>query len=234
MNPYYQTSRVAIYNNDFRELIPFSNDPFFVFDPPYNIGFDYDVYSDSMPDNEYIEMLSLFQNCRVAIIQYPEEMQRLIVPALGPPDHSSVWCYNSNTSRRFRLINWYNVIPDYSRIKQSYKNPTDKRVSQLIKSGGNGTSLYEWWDDIQLVKNVSKQKGNHPCPIPYKLAHRIITLAANPGDTIIDPFAGSLTTIRAARDLGYMAIGCELSKSYIDDGLKLLGQLAIGERGNGL
>lgn len=234
VTPYYQNQQVAVYNCDFKRILPSINDGFFIFDPPYNIGFKYDVYQDNLPDEDYIEMLSEFQRfSKVVVIQYPEEMQRLVVPALGPPDHCSVWCYNSNTSRRFRLINWYGLTPDYSRIKQPYKNPTDRRVAELIANGNKGADLYEWWDDIQIVKNVSPEKTTHPCPIPEALIKRIITLGADPGDVIIDPFAGSLTTLKAAQDLGYRAIGMELSESYIENGLNRLSQFNFSTAASG-
>lgn len=223
--PYYQNQQVTVYNCHFGKVLPSINDGLFIFDPPYNIGFEYDVYQDNLPDEVYIEMLSRFRRfSKVVVIQYPEEMQRLVVPALGVPDHCSAWCYNSNTSRRFRLINWYGVTPDYSRIKQPYKNPTDRRVAELIANGNEGTDLYEWWTDIQIVKNVSLEKTKHPCPVPEALIKRIITLGADPEDVIIDPFAGSLTTLKAAQDLGYRAIGMEISESYIEDGLHRLKQ----------
>jgi DNA modification methylase len=224
-SPFWQDDNLTVYNGNFRNLIETLPDGFIVTDPPYNIGFKYDTYQDHLSDAEYIETISSLKRFKkIAIIQYPEEMQRLIVPALGPPDHTSVWCYNSNTNRRFRLINWYGVIPDYSRIKQPYKNPTDRRVRQLIAEGNTGASLYEWWDDIQIVKNVSIEKGNHPCPVPERLMKRIITLGAEREEIILDPFAGELTTLKAAKELGFKAIGVELSKSYILGGLERLRQ----------
>ncbi len=224
MKPFYQKDNITVYNQGFESVLPFPNNSFFVFDPPYNIGFNYDIYKDNISDEEYVEMICMFQHSKVAIIQYPEAMQRLIVPALGPPDHTSVWCYNSQYNHRFRLINWYGVKPDYSRIKQPYKNPRDKRVAKKIVNGKKGSDLYEWWDDIQIVKNVSKEKGLHPCPVPETLMKRIILLGADPNDIIVDPFAGGLTTLKAAKDLGYPAIGTELSKDYILDGLLRLAQ----------
>lgn len=69
---------------------------------------------------------------------------------------------------------------------------------------------------------MSDEKGNHPCPIPEKLAKRIITLVCNPGDIVVDPFAGSLTVLKSAQDLGFNSIGCEKSESYILEGLARL------------
>ena len=152
----------------------------------------------------------------VALSHYPEEMMRLVVPALGAPEHISAWCYNGNIPRRFRLIGYWGMTPDYSRVLKPYKNPTDRRIKALVAAGSEGTPIYEWWDDIQLVKNVSAEKTEHPCPLPLRLVSRILTLCANPGDLILDPFMGSGTTLVAARDLGMKAVGIEMDERYCE------------------
>lgn len=223
--PYFENSKIKIYHGDFRDYIKqLPEDSMIVTDPPYNIGFQgYDIHNDNMPDDDYIEMLCELQRFRaVAIINYPIETIKYIAPALGIPNAVAAWCYNANIPNRFRLISFYGCKPDYSKEKQAYKNPTDKRVAKLIADGSQGTNLYEWWTDIQLVKNVSKEKTNHPCPVPEKLISRIIRLASNEGERIIDPFVGSLTTIKCAFELGHNVIGCEKSEAYILEGLKRL------------
>lgn len=229
MKPHYETPMVTVYKSDFRKVIDsLSRDTLVISDPPYNIGFKYDEYKDNLPDDEYIEMLCELQRFkRVVLCHYPVETMRWIVPALGVPNAVAAWCYNANIPNRFRLISFYGCEPDYSRIKQPYKNPTDKRVAELIRNGSQGTNLYEWWDDIQLVKNVSDEKMSHPCPVPEALQKRIITLVANAGDVIFDPFAGSLTTSKAAQDLGYRSVSCELSEAYIKDGIQRIGQMPM-------
>lgn len=223
MTPYFSNEDIKVYKGDFRDfLCELPENAIMITDPPYNIGFpSYDVHGDNMPDEDYIEMMSYLTHFRrMVIIDYPEETARLIVPSCGAADHYASWNYNSNINRRFRLVGFYGCKPDYSRIKVPYKNPKDKRIKKLVAGGSKGTNLYEWWDDIQLVKNVSKEKSSHPCPIPEKLAKRIITLVANPGDVIVDPFAGGLTVLKAAKDLGFKSIGVEKSEAYIQDGLK--------------
>ena len=230
MKPYYQSQSVTVYKCQFQKVVEqiANNQPYetiVISDPPYNIGFNgYDEYSDTMPDDEYIEMLCELQKFgRVVLCDYPIQTMKYIVPALGVPDAVASWNYNANIPNRFRLISFYGCKPDYSRVKQPYKNPSDKRVAKLIANGSEGTNLYEWWTDIQLVKNVSKEKTSHPCPVPEALQQRIIKLVCNEGDIIFDPFAGSLTTLKAAKDLGYKSIGCELSETYIREGLARLG-----------
>lgn len=105
-------------------------------DPPYNIGFSYNEYDDSMSNASYVEMLSKFCHPRRTVfIQYPEETMRYLVPALGVPKEVMVWCYNSNIGRQSRLINFFNCEPDKRKVLQPYKNPKDKRVAALIKGG---------------------------------------------------------------------------------------------------
>jgi hypothetical protein len=210
-----------IFTADARDLlprIPAERVDLVLTDPPYNIRFAaYDVHRDNMPAEEYIDLLKTLQRFRrVVVIQYPEETMRYVVPALGTPDHVGAWCYNSNIPRRFRLISYYGLTPDCSRLKQPYKNPTDRRVREMIQGGSEGTDLYEWWTDIQLVKNVSQEKGIHPCPVPVRLMERIILLTTEPGQVVLDPFVGEGTTAEAAFRNGRSYIGMELSPAYAE------------------
>jgi site-specific DNA-methyltransferase (adenine-specific) len=205
-----------IYNMDFREgLSSLPPAKIFVTDPPYNIDFCYNDYKDNLFDDDYIELLSNLQQLPLAIIHYPEETIKYIAPALGVPDEVIVWCYNSNIPKQSRLINFYNIIPDFNKVKQPYKNPNDKRVKKLIENGSSGTRLYDWFSDIQLVKNVSKEK-NHPCPVPIELMKRIILLTTEENDLVCDPFMGSGTTALACKEIKRNYIGFEISREYCD------------------
>lgn len=184
-------------------------------DPPYNIGFNYNQYEDNMSDETYIDMISKLQDYPLAIIHYPEETMKYFVPALGVPDEVITWCYNSNLPKQSRLINFYNCKPDFNAVKQPYKNPNDKRIKKLIENGSQGTRLYDWFSDIQLVKNVSKEKF-HPCPIPIELIERIIKLTTKEGDVVLDPFMGSGTTALACLNTNRMFVGFEIDKKYFD------------------
>ena len=207
-----------IYNEDClvgMKRIPDKSIDLVITDPPYNIGFKYNEYKDTKSEDEYIEMLREFQNMPLAIIHYPEETMKYIVPALGVPDEVMAWCYNSNLPKQFRLINFYNCKVDFGKVKQPYKNPSDKRVKKLIENGSEGTKIYDWFSDIQLVKNVSKEKC-HPCPVPVRLMERIILLTTKEGDTVLDPFMGSGTTAVACINTNRNYIGFELDKHYCD------------------
>ena len=125
-----------IYNIDFREGLKLIDEEIGLIatDPPYNINFKYDTYSDDLTEDEYIELLCEFRNYPLAIIHYPEETMKYFVPSLGIPDEVIAWCYNSNISRQFRLINFYNCKVDFNKVKQPYKNPNDKRIRKRIES----------------------------------------------------------------------------------------------------
>lgn len=74
---------------------------------------------------------------------------------------------------------------------------------------------YDWWL-IDQVKNVSKEKTSHPCPIPEELVRKIILSTAKSGEVIIDPFCGTGTTLRIAKELGFDFFGTEIDKRYYE------------------
>lgn len=212
-----------VYNMDFREALIGRGLPtvnLVATDPPYNIGFGYNLYKDNLTAREYIDLLATLKGFPTAIIHYPEETMRYIVPALGVPDEVCAWCYNSNLPKQFRLVNFYGAKVDFSKVKQPYKNPNDKRVRARIEAGSEGTRLYDWFSDIQLVKNVSKEKTIHPCPIPVQLMERIILLTTEKGDTVLDPFMGCGSTAIACMNTGRNFIGFEIDKIYYDECVK--------------
>jgi len=59
------------------------------------------------------------------------------------------------------------------------------------------------------------QKNNHPTVKPQALMKYLITLITPKGGTVLDPFAGSGSTLVAAKDLGFNYIGIEMTGEYI-------------------
>lgn len=150
------------------------------------------------------------------IIHYPEETINLLPRALKVKCEQVVcWVYNSNTGKQSRLISWWGCKPDFRKVLQEYKNLNDKRIQKRISEGKLGAKLYDWWE-INQVKNVSKEKTEHPCQIPEELISRIIKTTAHPNQTIIDVFGGSGTTSKVAKELGYDSITYEIDNKYIN------------------
>ncbi|MGH9017030.1 MAG: DNA-methyltransferase, partial [Acidimicrobiales bacterium] len=67
-------------------------------------------------------------------------------------------------------------------------------------------------------------RSGHPAVMPLELAARAIRLSTWPGETVLDPFAGTGTTLIAARQLGRRAIGIEVSERYCELAARRLSQ----------
>ena len=211
--PYYQHAGITIYHGDTRELMPELGDGIVVTDPPYNVGYSYDVHDDTMNEHAYRHLLGATLRLPAVVIHYPEPMF-MVADAIGvPPQKVVAWVYNSNNARQHRSIAWFGMVPDFGQDGQEYKNPTDRRI-QLRIANGERARLYDWWE-IQQVKNVSEEKTEHPCQIPLELMRRVLLVTPYDGP-VIDPFMGSGSTLRAAKDLGRTAIGIELSERYCE------------------
>ena len=218
---FYSHADIEIYIGDAREILPHLPRGLTVTDPPYNLGYDYDVYQDNLGERAYQDLL---QTCIVhpsVVIHYPEALFRLAISWGIPPEKVVAWVYNANTPRQWRSIGWWGILPDFTLSGQPYKNPTDVRVRRLIENG-NIARLYDWWH-IDQVKNVSEEKTEHPCQIPLEVMKKILSITPNPA-LIIDPFMGSGTTLRAAKDLGRPAIGIEISQDYAEQAVARLSQ----------
>ena len=207
-------STVTIGNIDFREA-EFIPKGLTITDPPYNQNYHYSTYNDNLSENDYIELLSKIPTPCV-IIHYPEETINILPKAIRAKCEQIVsWVYNSNTGKQSRLISWWGCKPDLSKVRQPYKNLNDKRIIKRISEGKNGAKLYDWWN-VEQVKNISKNKTAHPCQIPEEIIKRIILTTAQENQLIIDPFAGSGTTLAVAKKLGFNAVGYEIDPNYFD------------------
>ena len=170
-----------------------------------------------MTSEAYIQMLSHLNPYKVAMVHYAEDFCGDVGVAMGRPQRCVSWCYSSNLLRQSRMIAWFGCKPDFNKVKQPYKNPTDKRIKALIAGGSEGSRMYDWWSDIQLVKNVSKDKcKSFTNQMPIELLERIILMTTNPGDTILDPFFGSGSLYFACKKTGRKCIGIEQSEVHLE------------------
>tara|TARA_R100000808_G_scaffold3836_1_gene13137 strand:- start:475 stop:1164 length:690 start_codon:yes stop_codon:yes gene_type:complete len=202
-----------IYNKDFREIIKDldKEKTLIITDPPYNIGWKYDNYKDKVSEKEYSNLFIDFKGFKLVVIHYIEDIIKYIVPTMGVPTKIVQWVYNSHLKRQHRSIAFFNCKPDFNKVKQPYKNLTDKRILKELSLGKKGCNLYDWWN-INLVKNVSKEKEDYANQIPEKVIGNIIKTTAK-DEVIFDPFMGSGTTLAVASKLGLNYIGCDISKN---------------------
>lgn len=215
---YFRLDNIKIYNGDNLEVLKSLNldlsKCIFVSDPPFNIGYHYNQYDDKMNDADYYKWLfDIFGTNKQVIIHYPEYLYKHSFNIGLFPDKVVSWVYNSNTGKQHRDIAFFGVKPDFRKVGQDYKNPTDKRIAKRIAQGKKAR-LYDWWE-INQVKNVSAEKTAHPCQMPLKVMENIIGIL--PEDyAIIDPFLGSGTTALACKKYKRDFIGIELDEKYFE------------------
>lgn len=120
----------------------------------------------------------------------------------------------------------YKGVEGLWRCPESTMKEYDKKgLLYITKTGGirikkyldelKGTPLQCLWDDIDPVNSQSKERVNYPTQKPEELIERIILSVTNPGDIVLDCFAGSGTTLVAAEKLNRRWIGCDIGKLSI-------------------
>lgn len=206
---------VELYLGDCLEVmksIPDKSIDAVITDPPYNVGYKYNSHKDNLTEIEYLTLLSVIKRPAV-VIHYPEQTVNLLPRVLGNADEIVSWNYESPINKHFRLISFWGIKPDFSKVREPYADATlkDKRTIGKLKEGGR--AIKDWWK-IQYINNMNKEKTDHPCQIPLEIIHRIILTSTNIGDTILDPFMGSGTTGVACVQTGRNFIGIEIDPTY--------------------
>ena len=82
-----------------------------------------------------------------------------------------------------------------------------------------------------LYSTVHAEDNGHPCPKPIEWMRWVVALSTLPSDVAVDPFMGSGTTLRAAKDLGRRAIGIEIDERYCEIAATRMGQEVIDLEG---
>jgi len=222
--------------SDPKVLAPGKGIKLFLTDPPYNLGFNYGEVSDNLPEEEYHQMMEdILDSCFEAadddahmfMIHYPQDLAKMWTRLTKKwKFHQWInWNYPANfghSTKKWtnasRAILWLvKGDPEFygERVVQPYRNPTDRRIKKLIHEEGKiGTHLYNWWN-VNLCKNVSKDKKDYSNQIPEALLERIILCTTNLGDLVADPFSGTFSTCRTAMRFGRRAWGCDLNPDVV-------------------
>jgi DNA modification methylase len=90
-----------------------------------------------------------------------------------------------------------------------YRQPTEEQrdSSRLTKD-----EHHDWFQQIWTVPGESTRQ--HPAPFPFEVAYRLVRMFSFTGDTVLDPFMGTGTTLLAATRSGRNGIGIEIDESY--------------------
>lgn len=188
--------------------------PVVVTDPPFNVGYHYRSYSDKMNESEYYAWLCELTSLTASVVvHYPEALHRLSIEKHETPERVVSWVYPSNTKRQHRDIAYYGIKPDFRRVTQPFRDPNDKRNRAKVAAGIDARS-YDWCE-VNQVKNISKEKTEHPCQMPEEVMRRVVGVLPD-GIGVIDPFCGSGTTGVACARLGIPFFGIELDERYYE------------------
>jgi len=85
------------------------------------------------------------------------------------------------------------------------------------------------WYFPRVAGTFKERAGFHGCQMPEQLLGRIVRACSNPDDVVLDPFAGSGTTLVVAKKLGRSWLGIELSDSYAKAATKRIKAADVGQ-----
>ena len=103
----------------------------------------------------------------------------------------------------FFVRNYEDLRRNYEDLRRNYEDL--RRVFNPVKG------MYELFD-IPIIGGT--ENTNHPTQKPVKLIERLINISSNEGDTVLDPFLGSGTTLAAGRRTGRNVIGFEIDPQW--------------------
>lgn len=107
-----------------------------------------------------------------------------------------------------------NLRGEWETVIVAHKGPWQRETPAEFK--GWKDTIDDWTSLVSNVWRVQPEQArdDHPAPFPVELAARAIRLSSWPGELVVDQFAGTGTTLKAARDLSRRAVGVELSEAY--------------------
>lgn len=229
-------------------------------DPPYNIGKRFGNTHDRWPSDEAYfqwcrEWLTrcLTKLKRTGSVYVMASTQCMPYFDLFLRDRLTilsriVWSYDSSgvQARRYFGSMYEPILFGVADAKHYTFNAADIKVQART---GAVRKLIDYRKAVPTPYNDEKVPGNvwtiprvryrmdeyeeHPSQKPESLLERIIKASSNPGDTVLDPFAGTFTTGAVAMRLGRKSIGIELEEQFVKVGLRRLG-LACEWRGEPL
>ena len=237
----FNENNIVIINDDVLvtdQIVDHSVD-LIVTSPPYNLDIKYGCYDDRLSYEEYLnftrEWLSrcyewLKRDGRFCL-NIPLDKNKggqqsvgaditTIAKQIGYQYHSTVVWNEGNISRRTAWGSWKSASAPYViapveliviLYKESWKKTSGSRESDIARE-----EFMEWTNGLWTFSGESKKKIGHPAPFPIELPRRAIKLFSFVGDTVLDPFMGSGTTLLAAFQNNRKGIGVEIDREYCD------------------
>ncbi len=223
MKPYYEDDFVTLYHGDAREVMANMADQSVaavITDPPYT---ERTHKKARTPDHAGVTTFAHITDADL----------KLLMSSMGRV--SSGWVVSTLDYRH--AVAFDNDPPHGLKVQRLgvwvKTNPTPQLSGDRPAQGWESIA-YMHRDDRRSKWNGGGSHGNyvgpipppegHPTAKPLPLVSKWVRWFTNPGDLVLDPFAGSGTTLRAAKDEGRKAIGVELEERYCEIAAKRLSQ----------
>ena len=236
---FYHDQAIRLVHDDARTttLIEPASVDLIVTSPPYNVGMDYNAHEDDASYADYLAFSRAWMaRCYAWLrddgrfcLNIPLDKNKggqqsvgadltTIAKEVGFRYHSTVVWNEGNISRRTAWGSWMSasapyVIAPVELIVILYKERW-KKTSGSKESDVTRDEFMEWTNGLWTFNGESAKRVGHPAPFPIELPRRCIRLFSYVGDTVLDPFAGSGTTLIAAAMLGRRGIGIEMDADY--------------------
>ncbi len=212
MKPYYEHAGITIYHGDCREILPnLESVDLVLTDPPFGIGFN---YGENGHDDD------------------PKAYESLIIGTVRATEAICTGGFMFWQAMKNCHL-WHRWFPEGWRILAACKGfvqfrPTaiqwsfDPIIAWGDFSNEPDTRLKDWHVQTLAPFGAHRPKSEHPCPRPIEQTAYFLNLGG--GESVLDPFMGSGTTLRAAKDLGRKAIGIEIEERYCEIAANRLSQ----------
>ena len=204
MTPYYHDDWVTIYHGDCADFDKTADA--LVTDPPWGLGKLSGTITKQRNKNAYFSFDDTEENVRrkviPAICRVLERGNGRGLVTCGVP---MMWAYP-----RPRAVG-------------GFYQPAAVGMSPWGFAGYNPVLFYgkgprDGKGQTSVMTTLTAQPGHHdhPCPKPLEAMLWMVNKATLEGETVLDPFMGSGTTLRAAKDLNRKAIGIEIEEKYCE------------------
>ncbi len=198
---YYQDDWSTIYLGDCREILPLLEPVDLVLtDPPYNVGKDFGLLVDDKRDDYEEYCGGWFSQLRSTNILITPGIANLKQWLIRNPRWIIAWVKDNSMKRITIGFNCWEPI---------------------LFWGNNQPKSYR---DVITCPTIPQSTNGHPTPKPERLFKMLISDYSIEGDTVLDPFLGSGTTVLAAKNLNRKAIGIEIEEKYSEIAVKRLKQ----------